>query len=306
MRFWVLENTVHGYFRIHLADCRYCRQGQGPKPGHTGKWTGFDTYEEALAYGQATGKRFATGSCCHPEEAGLRPILYKYFDDTAGVLMANYKRTQSQKASANLGSNREHFCKDFLTRVLPPRLTTRLGGEIWDSKGNATGQQDIVILRDDAPILTFGTAEVYLVEGVLGVVETKSTLTPNVLQEAMERLQRVKNLIPSEKGVMMTSGPVLRRPLVLLFAYEGSNLATLARILEQSNDSCIDMVSVLTRGALVRSGLLLNWEGGQQWAEFEGRAGALAMFYLHLVTYGTSLMARSLHLAPYMEPLNGW
>jgi len=147
---------------------------------------------------------------------------------------------------------------------------------------------------------------VYLVEGVLGVVETKSTLTPNVLQEAMERLQRVKNLIPSEKGVMMTSGPVLRRPLVLLFAYEGSNLATLARILEQSNDSCIDMVSVLTRGALVRSGLLLNWEGGQQWAEFEGRAGALAMFYLHLVTYGTSLMARSLHLAPYMEPLNGW
>lgn len=67
MRFWVLENTKHNYARIHLADCRYCRNGQGPRPGHTGNWTGFESYGAALVHAQSTNKRLATCTCCQAE-----------------------------------------------------------------------------------------------------------------------------------------------------------------------------------------------------------------------------------------------
>jgi len=67
MRFWVLENTVHDYVRIHLAECRYCNNGQGPRPGHRGNWTGFASYREALAWARSRKRRMAEGVCCHPE-----------------------------------------------------------------------------------------------------------------------------------------------------------------------------------------------------------------------------------------------
>lgn len=49
MSFWVLENTVHNYVRIHLAECPSCNYGKGPRPDHTGRWhREFLSYQEAL------------------------------------------------------------------------------------------------------------------------------------------------------------------------------------------------------------------------------------------------------------------
>src|SRR6266851_4125035 len=82
-----------------------------------------------------------------------RPLLYRYFRDTADLLLANYRRSGGQSAAANLGHNREVFCREFLTHVLPPRLT--IGHcEILDRAGTRTGQLETVIIRDDAPRLT--------------------------------------------------------------------------------------------------------------------------------------------------------
>ena len=90
-----------------------------------------------------------------------RPMLFDYFEKSAEVLLAQYERSKEQNASDNLGFNREAFCDDFLRRVLPPRLKNQRG-EICDSQGNRTGQLEIIIIRDDAPILTFdGRAGTY-------------------------------------------------------------------------------------------------------------------------------------------------
>ena len=102
-----------------------------------------------------------------------RPILFSYFDDTAKVLLEEYNRSKQQNASANLGKNREFFCKDFLSKILPSKLSIK-SGEIWDSTGNKTGQQDIIILRDDAPALHIGSDDIYLAEGTFAVIEIKS------------------------------------------------------------------------------------------------------------------------------------
>jgi len=234
-----------------------------------------------------------------------RPILHEYFRDSADVLLAEYERSKGQEAATNLGYNRELFCNKLLARVLPPRLTLRRG-EIWDSQGNRTGQLDIVILRDDTPSLTFGEADTYLAEGVFGVVEVKSNLTTVKLHEALMTLKRVKSLNPT-RGAMIKSGPVLDRALRCVFAYEGASWETLLQELgKPENNDVADLICVLTRGALIAKGLLLNWEGNAPFFRCEGRAASLAWLYFHLVSYSTSFMGRSLSIVQYFEPLNGW
>jgi len=235
-----------------------------------------------------------------------RPILYDYFRKSVDVLLADYKRSKTQESSANLGYNRELFCNQFLSRVLPPRLTLRRG-EVWDSQGNRTGQLDIVILRDDTPSLTFGEADTYLAEGVFGVVEVKSNLSMTKLQEALHTLKRVKSLNLTGGGAMITSGPVLSRALRCVFAYEGATWETLLEeLVKPDNSNVIDLVCILNRGILLSKGLILSWEGDAPFYQCNGKAAALAWLYFHLVSYSTSFMGRSLSIGQYFEPLSGW
>ena len=69
MAFWVLENTKHGYAKVHRADCGCCKDGKGPGSDHTGQWHGpFATYIEALAAAKNTKKRdIAPCKLCHPQ-----------------------------------------------------------------------------------------------------------------------------------------------------------------------------------------------------------------------------------------------
>lgn len=69
MSFWVLENTMHNYARIHMSECGCCKNGQGPRPGHTGLWLGpFANYTEALAAAKKTKRRTDNVNCklCKP------------------------------------------------------------------------------------------------------------------------------------------------------------------------------------------------------------------------------------------------
>jgi len=235
-----------------------------------------------------------------------RPILYDYFKKSADVLLAEYERSKIQEASANLGYNRELFCNKFLSRVLPPRLTLRQG-EVWDSQGNQTGQLEIIILRDDTPSLTFGGVDTYLAEGVFGVVEVKSNLSRTELQEALSTLKRVKLLSLTGGGATITAGPVLSRALRCVFAYEGATWETLLEELgKPDNSDVVDIISVLNQGALISKGLILSWESGAPFYRCDGKAAALAWLYFHLVSYSTSFLGRSLRIAQYFEPLNGW
>jgi len=241
------------------------------------------------------------------KHTGKKPILYDYFKKSADVLLALYERSKDQEASANIGSNRELFCNNFLSRVLPPRLTVRQGGEIWDSQGNRTGQLDVIILRDDTPSLTYGKSDTFLAEGVFGIIEVKSNLTKTKLQEELTKLSRVKALTPLGGGARITSGPVLNRPLRCIFAYEGATWKTLVQELAKpENIAMTDLICILNRGALISRGLILGWEGDAPFCVSEGRAASLAWLYYHLVSYSTSFMGRALSIDKYFEPLNGW
>jgi len=234
-----------------------------------------------------------------------KPILYPYFQRTAEVLLAEYERSKEQNASSNLGKNREYFCKEFLSKVLPPKLSIK-SGEIWDSQKNKTGQLDIIILRDDAPSLHVGSDDIYLAEGAFGVIEVKSNLTREKFIEAGEALIKVANL-KNNVGVTISSGPMLDRPLRVVFAYEGATWETIIDEINKKNwTENFDLICVLNRGVLLKRGRILNWSTDQEFMVVNSKSASLGYLYLYLVSYGTSFLGRGMILNPYFEPFNNW
>ena len=235
-----------------------------------------------------------------------RPLLYQYFADSADVLLAEYNRSKQQNASTNLGANRESFCNNFMGRVLPQKLVVRRGGEIIDGEGNKTGQLDTVILRDDVPILSFGSADTYLVEGVFSVLEIKSKLDRSKLQEAGQTLGKVAIMQPNIKA-SITVGPVINRPLRILFSYESSKWDTLLdEINKRGWHELFDIISVLNRGVLIKKGNLISWEDNSSFSIIDGKAASLGYIYLYLTTYGLSFIGRGVDLSKYFNPVSRW
>jgi hypothetical protein len=235
----------------------------------------------------------------------MKPILFDYFKKTAIVLEANYDRSAKQNASANLGRNRENFCKLFLNNVLPPKLKTK-SGELWDSKGNKTGQLDLIVIRDDAPSLEFGSDNTYLAEGVFAALEIKSNLDRTKLGEAAHTFSNVQKLSITS-GATISIGTPLNRPLRIVFGYEGAIWETiLDEINKKGWQETFDLICILNRGVLINKGRLLNWAGPEQFVTVNGSAAAIGFVYYYLTSYGTSFLGRSFDINSYFEPLVNW
>jgi len=99
--------------------------------------------------------------------------------------------------SSDLGFVREHFVKNILDNFLPKSVIIG-SGEIVDSTGNRSGQQDIILYRSDFPVITSLTpVNTYLAEGVIATIEIKSDLStgsPNHLHKAFQSALRTHTL----------------------------------------------------------------------------------------------------------------
>ncbi|MHA2243891.1 MAG: DUF6602 domain-containing protein [Candidatus Hodarchaeales archaeon] len=259
------------------------------------------------------------------------PILYDYFKSKVELLKQQYEIQKVLKASDNIGKNRELFIREFLEGSLPKRLSIEEGGEIWDSKGKKTGQQDIIIYRDDIPKITTGEVNVYLVEGVFSVIEVKSNLTRGKLQESIKALKTVKEL-SSLPALQISSSRKkgLSRCLRCVFAYEGATWKTIMNELSKSeNESIIDIVSILNRGILIseeikiirsvitdpRYGIIRSKEHPlsqfgiikfPSYATGGTEIASLGMLYYILSQYSIEFLWRTIELAPYFEPIQFW
>jgi len=97
-------------------------------------------------------------------------------------------------SSASSGREREQFIDEYLRKVLPPAY--RIGsGDVIDSFGNKTGQQDVVIEFSFLPTLPaiVGEERMYLAEGVAALVEVKSNLAKD-WQDVKRKGSTIKKL----------------------------------------------------------------------------------------------------------------
>lgn len=96
-----------------------------------------------------------------------------------------------------LGDAREVLIREVLASFLPTSLTVG-SGQIVDGRGSHSSQIDVVIYDSRFPIFrTLGAQDVFVLEGVLGTIEVKSTLTAKTLADAASNCASVKRLSPS-------------------------------------------------------------------------------------------------------------
>lgn len=234
------------------------------------------------------------------------PILFEYFKESADIILAKYKRSSQQKASDNLGINRELFCSEFLEKILPFRLILEKG-EIWDSKGGKTGQLDTIILRDDVPKLEFGDRNAHLIEGVFAVIEIKSNLNSAKLIEAGNSLNKVSKLEIKLPKTQFGAGILFDRPLRFIFAYEGIEWDTLIKTIKKHNwFNLFDLICILNKGVFIKRGNLIRWQTDDDYIIINGKAAALGYLYYYLVIYCQGFSSSRIQLNPYFEPFDAW
>lgn len=94
-----------------------------------------------------------------------------------------------------MGVLRESLIEAFLEPLLMPPY--RAGtGVIIDSKGNQSGQCDIIIWDDSIfrPLYTARCAGIYLIESVVAILEIKSTLKKEHFRQPIQRTREFKKM----------------------------------------------------------------------------------------------------------------
>lgn len=145
------------------------------------------------------------------------PALQKHFEAQVDIIMSLAKASDKElRVQNNDSSNRESFCRIFLSSHLPPgfRVTT---GEIIDSSSNLTGQLDVVVVNDLCPSLTIDTSGHVIApipaDSVLAVIEVKTTLTHDALNKALSQMRPIKALMPSHTTLLTPDGGIIDDPL---------------------------------------------------------------------------------------------
>lgn len=93
-----------------------------------------------------------------------------------------------------LGKARELFVTEALQRFLPQALHFG-SGQIVDEGGQLSKQIDVLIYRQDMPLLmSLAETNLYFAEGVVATVEVKSRLDTEELGKALDNCKSVKDL----------------------------------------------------------------------------------------------------------------
>jgi hypothetical protein len=150
-------------------------------------------------------------------------------------------------SSASSGREREQFVDEFLRKVLPPAY--RIGsGDVIDSFGQKTGQQDVVVEFSFLPTLPAiaGKERLYLAEGVAALVEVKSNLAKD-WEDVKRRASAIRNLrrIFRVPGFTPYGPPPERIPY---FAVGYSGWKSIETVQEKCQQGFVDAILIIDHG----------------------------------------------------------
>jgi len=136
------------------------------------------------------------------------------------------------------GAAREMLVRELLTSHLPPALRVGTGlvfGHEWAHRGNMddiSTQQDVVIYRNDFPVLEVGGAPLFFRESVVATIEVKTNFISADLSNVMKGASSVRQVTPVHIATfqMGPGGPSLRsgsrRVLCGVFYFRGLRTRT--------------------------------------------------------------------------------
>jgi hypothetical protein len=135
------------------------------------------------------------------EQHDRRFSIINYGCRLEGVLKAQFNVSAMMHHRGEAGSAREFFIESILKRFLPANVVIGRG-EIIDSKGSYSRQQDLLLYRSNFPVIdSLAGSHIYLAEGVLATIEVKTHLTKNDIKLATQNIASIRSLSISDKGV---------------------------------------------------------------------------------------------------------
>lgn len=247
-------------------------------------------------------------------------MISSYFKQKTQELLAKYDTSKIQRASKNLGDNREIFIRDFLEKVLPHRLRV-VSGELFDQEMLQSGQLDTIIVKDDCPSLDFGGENSFYVGGTFSAIEVKSQLTTGAkgtLHQALVSLGKVAKLNYPPAQILIGKMSSVPLPLKVIFSYKSSSsLDTIdSYIKKEKLESNYDLICVLDKGVIIGPQLLSGF-----WDQFVinqsnigsvlsnvmmSKSISLGLLYYYLVEYGSTFLIGSSSLDPLFKDLASW
>ena len=235
-----------------------------------------------------------------------------FMENLGRGLIREFEEARQATTGPLIGAAIETPVRKRLEQVLPRGIAVGSGCVI-DSYGNCSRQQDVVLYeRDNCPVFSVNNtpeSTYYPCEGVLGVIEVKSSITSSTLRDSFEKISSVRNLnrhnIMEPVGARGEARPKYRRYHSTQMATEislsepkdleplglhqifgavlgghlelrantfGDRFATL--VSEFGVDDSPNMVAVMDSGALIPCSMM----AGENRAQFSAKAATHFMF----------------------------
>ena len=191
--------------------------------------------------------------------------------EVANQLRAGLARTRSAVShSGTKGESQEKAVTDFLREHFPSSIEFAKG-QVLDSKGNISKQQDIIALDASRTPSLFRSNDIRLVpsEGVIACFEVKTRLQKKDVPSVIENMRSVKSLKKGE--YYYPHGPIVSTTniygmelnhsptLYFVFAFEGDDPHNLGLELQREQDAQgLKVYERVDCGLILDQGVLLN------------------------------------------------
>jgi len=125
-----------------------------------------------------------------------KSIVQEWFDRVEISFSSEAHQAGLIEHSSTVGSAREFIIKKVLKSILPPIVHVG-SGKVIDAFGNSSCQIDIIIYDSRFPLFEVEKGiGLYPLEGVIAILEVKSTITKQSLRDALENTMSFINLKP--------------------------------------------------------------------------------------------------------------
>ena len=167
----------------------------------------------------------------------MKPDVFAHLKDHY-ISIARELNSQASQAGlltnpTGVGTEREEVYRAFLERHLPKMCDVFLGGYVFDLRGNASAQIDVIVTSGNTPRfrMSSGNRHIAPLEGTIAVAEIKSHLNKDTLEEALNNCASIP-FMPDHRGIV---APYLKihdanwqdLPYKIVFAYDGIAASTI-------------------------------------------------------------------------------
>ncbi len=139
-------------------------------------------------------------SSSDPSPAGSASIAQRVLESLAAEASARLATADLISHPGERGRAREGILGAYLREIVPTGFGIETGFVI-DSAGRQSRQQDLIIVRRDYhPVFKVGGVNFFPVEAIAAVIEVKSTLSAQTLEDALRNGSSVKELDRTASG----------------------------------------------------------------------------------------------------------